>query len=386
MKIRFILFSILLSFAFYTIIQAQNGFNKSGITDNWFLHLGVGGQIFLGDNDNKADFKDRISVMPAISAGKWINPCWGIQIKGEGGALHGYENQGNYRQKDKYYNAHLDVLWNLTNQMRGYSSSRVMEITPYVGLGFAHRFEMDDSELTPDVSGVQSNYKDCVNAISFNGGVKFGFNLFQRVRLDLDLGASVLPDYFDRIVQGAQYESVLSAVVGLTYKLGKIGFDPVKSINPALMGELNQKINTLRDENEKLSNQLAEIKKQDPNCPFSAPQVSTSTEINYIPNIVFFRLNSFQVDENQQISIYNTADFVKEKGSKIKVVGYADKNTGSHQFNLKISEKRAKAVAHELISKYDVPSNNIIIEWKGAVEQLHQKNDWNRVVIMTPCD
>jgi outer membrane protein OmpA-like peptidoglycan-associated protein len=48
-----------------------------------------------------------------------------------------------------------------------------------------------------------------------------------------------------------------------------------------------------------------------------------------------------------------------------------------------LSEKRAKAVAKELIEKYGVNSNQITIEWKGSDVQPYDVNNWNRVVIMT---
>ena len=47
-----------------------------------------------------------------------------------------------------------------------------------------------------------------------------------------------------------------------------------------------------------------------------------------------------------------------------------------------LSEKRARAVAKELIDKYGVSSDQITIEWKGSDEQPYDENNWNRVVIM----
>ncbi|MDR1161896.1 MAG: OmpA family protein, partial [Tannerellaceae bacterium] len=104
---------------------------------------------------------------------------------------------------------------------------------------------------------------------------------------------------------------------------------------------------------------------------------------NYAENVVYFRINSSRIDKNQQINIFNTAEFVKENSIPVKVIGYADKNTGSSTYNLGLSEKRAKAVAKELIEKYGINSNQISIEWKGSDEQPYKENNWNRVVIMT---
>jgi outer membrane protein OmpA-like peptidoglycan-associated protein len=163
----------------------------------------------------------------------------------------------------------------------------------------------------------------------------------------------------------------------LSVGLGKITFEPVIPFDNELVHDLNDKINKLRTDNDQLS-------KRPESCPESPSIIPTITnEINYVPNVVFFRLNSSKVDKNQQISVFNTAEFMKSNGGKIKVVGYADKATGTSNYNLILSKKRAKAVAKHLISKYNIPSHKIVIEWKGSGEQPYAENNWNRVVIMS---
>ena len=99
--------------------------------------------------------------------------------------------------------------------------------------------------------------------------------------------------------------------------------------------------------------------------------------------MVYFRINSAKIDKNQQVSIFNTAQFMKENNVPIKVIGYADKKTGTGSYNMQLSEKRARAVAKELIDKYGISSSQITIEWRGSDEQPYGENSWNRVVIMS---
>ena len=120
--------------------------------------------------------------------------------------------------------------------------------------------------------------------------------------------------------------------------------------------------------------------------PVSCPECQeTVTEVvnNYVDNVVYFRINSAKIDKNQQINIYNTAEFMKNNNAPIKVVGYADKKTGTSDYNMGLSEKRARAVAKELIDKYGISSSQITIEWRGSDEQPYGENSWNRVVIMS---
>ncbi|GHT68296.1 membrane protein [Bacteroidia bacterium] len=398
----------LLSFTFFATAQEtfqnelktagyKTAFKHSGAGENWFIHVGGGGQVFFGDNDldakagdKKVDFIDRFSGVGTLAIGKWFNPYWGLRLKGElGPKLKGFESTRNepiHTQHLDYYNVHLDAMWNWANYWGVYSPSKLISFGPYIGLGFAHRFQMSDNEGIPTYPGWPtsfgvdpSQYRRYSNVISINSGLQLGFNLSKRVGLDFDFGVALVPDYFDRMVHDASNEAIVSATGGITFKLGKTDFDGVVPMDYALIDDLNGKINALRAENAQLSKRPVSC----PECPqVSAPAVKDV--VNYVPNVVFFRLNSDRIDLNQQISVYNTAEFMKKTGEKIKVIGYADKGTGTGSYNLDISKRRAQAVAKELTTKYKIPSEKITVEWKGSGEQPYpQQNNWNRVVIMS---
>jgi len=170
-------------------------------------------------------------------------------------------------------------------------------------------------------------------------------------------------------------DGIAQLSAGLTFKLGKTDFEVLEPMDYALLNDLNNQINSLRAANDELS-------KRPESCP-ECEEVVTNVVNNYVDNVVYFRLNSSKIDKNQQINIYNTAEFMKSNNAPIKVIGFADKNTGTSKYNMGLSEKRAKAVAKELIEKYGVNSNQISIEWRGSDEQPYSENNWNRVVIMS---
>ncbi|MDR1372822.1 MAG: OmpA family protein [Dysgonamonadaceae bacterium] len=387
MKTKFILIGLMLSFSLYSVAQEtqeagyKTAFKHSKAGENWFIQLGAGGQAYFGDNDDKADLTNRVTLAPVLAIGKWFSPYWGVRVKGQGGSIHHFETDAKYMEHDKYYNVHIDAMWNLSNYWGVYSPNKVFNFTPYIGLGFAHRFERDAKNgfnagaygANLNYNGYPARYSD---VLSVNSGIQFGFRLGKRVNLDFDLGAQIVPDYFERVTSSKEIDAILTASAGLTFKLGKTDFDVV-ALDQSLIDDLNGKINALRSENEQLRKRPVSC----PECPKVAAPI-VKNEINYVPNVVFFRLNSSKVDANQKISIYNTSEFIKSTGEKIKVIGYADKKTGSTKYNLELSEKRAKAVAKELTTKYNIPSEKITIEWKGADVQPYKENNWNRVVIM----
>jgi len=396
MKARLLLFGLMLSVSFLAIAQEKSSepgyktpFKHNKAADNWFIHLGLGAQVYFGDNDNDADFLDRPSLAPVLAVGKWFSPYWGARLKVQGGDAHGFEDDGAYMQHNRYYNVHLDAMWNLANYWGVYSPEKCFSFSPYIGLGYAHRFQKDSGTGYPQSLGYPTPYVDpsgnrikvndwlrYADALSVNAGIEFGFALSKRINLDFDFGAQVLPDYFDRYSARSEYEAIASATAGITFKLGKTDFEEV-SLDYGLIDDLNRKINNLRAENE----QLAKRPVSCPECPDAAPVINE--QINYVPNVVFFRINSAKIDANQKVSIFNTAEFVNSTGEKIKVTGYADKKTGTAQYNLKLSEQRAKAVAKELTTKYNVPSDKIVVEWKGSDAQPYKENVWNRIVVMS---
>ena len=175
---------------------------------------------------------------------------------------------------------------------------------------------------------------------------------------------------------GKLSDGIVQLSAGLTFKLGKTDFEVLQPMDYALLNDLNGQINSLRAENDQLS-------KRPVSCPECEEVVATEVVNNYVDNIVYFRINSAKIDKNQQINIYNTAQFMKNNGTAIKVIGYADKDTGSAEYNMALSEKRAKAVAKELMDKYGISSNQITVEWKGSDVQPYGTNNWNRVAIMS---
>ena len=73
--------------------------------------------------------------------------------------------------------------------------------------------------------------------------------------------------------------------------------------------------------------------------------------------------------------------FMKEnENTKVSICGYADKKTGNANINLRLSEKRAEAVAAALKEK-GIAENRIEMNYKGDTEQPFSVNEENRVTI-----
>ncbi|MDD4115637.1 MAG: OmpA family protein [Massilibacteroides sp.] len=351
---------------FSTKDGSKTNFKKNKAGDNWFITLGVGGNVLFGDDNSEADFGDRINIAPQISFGKWYNPYWGARLQINGGPMKSFvDPNGTNELKAYWLNPHVDFLWDITNYWAPYKESKVFRFIPFAGIGYAIR-----SGKSADLP---KNYSRSETP-SINLGAIMSFRLSKRVDLNIEGQYVLLQEHFNRVEKAHTTDRVGQVTAGLNFKLGKTDFEVLQPMDYALLNDLNSQINALRAENDELSRRPVSC----PECEEVAPTIIN----NYSENVVYFRLNSAKIDKNQQINIYNTAEFMKEKNAPIKVIGYADKKTGTAQYNMGLSEKRARAVAKELIEKYNISSNQITIEWKGSDEQPYSENNWNRVVIM----
>jgi outer membrane protein OmpA-like peptidoglycan-associated protein len=209
-------------------------------------------------------------------------------------------------------------------------------------------------------------------------GLINNFQLSKSVALFVELGWRVMQETFDGSGLGGdfEYDYMFTGTAGFKFGLGgKQGFTPAELMDYNLINDLNSQINRLRAENEELS-------LRPESCP-ECPEVQTVvSEGVYVPNVVFFRINSSTIDKGQQVSVYNTAEYLKaNENAKVNIIAYADAQTGTPDYNFALSERRARAVADALTSEYGIDSDRISIDWKGDTVQPYAENDWNRVAI-----
>jgi outer membrane protein OmpA-like peptidoglycan-associated protein len=338
--------------------------NKS--SDNWFVSIAGGASTFFGDETVNADFSDRLNFAPQVSFGKWFNPYIAFRLQLNGGSIHSFSGpQGEFMQHNKYMGAHANLLLDVTNLWAPYNDRKVFRLIPWVGMGYAQRFE---------TQGIPRS-----ESPTLNSGILTAFRLSNFLDLNVEIQGSLLNEAFNRQTMKKLSDGIVQATVGLTFKLGRNNFEVLEPADYNLLNDLNSRINSLRSENDQLS-------KRPVSCPECPENITTNVVTKKIDNVVHFRLNSAVIDKNQQIAIFNTSEFMKKDNTPIKVIGYADKNTGTSSYNSKLSEMRARAVAKVLTDKYGIPSNQITIEWKGSSEQPYEENNWNRVVIMRAND
>ena len=347
---------------------------KDKASDHWYIGLGGGTNLYLtkAENDADASFGDRLGWMGQLEVGRWNSPVWGTRLVIDGGHIKHVANVP-FGPEQNWLGGHLDIMWSMTNALGGYNPDRVWNLAPYLGIGYM--YGLDEDWKKPNPNGDTFKFQN--QSLTYNVGLINNFQISRSVALFLELGWRVMQESFDGSPTSGDYDydSMLTGTAGIKFGLGKQDFTPAELMDYNLINDLNSQINRLRAENEELRKRPESC----PDCPEVAPAV---TESVYVPNVVFFRIDSYKIDKGQQVSVYNTAEYLKANPSAtVKIVAYADRQTGTPAYNLALSEKRAKAVADALTSEYGIDSSRISVDWKGDTEQPYAENDWNRVAI-----
>lgn len=343
---------------------------------HWFIDVQWGaGMTFFGNNRGAAKnddlkFGDRLSwTNPTLSIGRWHNPYFATRAQLMGWNIydHSYEGGKTYQRNENYFIAgHYDFMFDVINYFAPYREDRVFHLIPWVGMGVAYNWQ------TKMADGTKTDPERFTPML--NGGLMLKFRLSRAIDFNIEAQAAVSRFHF-RGTNNAESKSDVNGFLtaGLTFNLGNKTWEEVVPMDYALVNDLNNQINTLRAENEELS-------KRPVSCP-ECPEAVAGENIT-VGNVVYFRINSAHIDANQMINIYNTAEYAKNNTETITLVGYADRDTGTAEYNFKLSERRAKAVADVLIKKYGISADRIKIDWKGSNEQPYSENVWNRIVIM----
>ncbi len=316
----------------------------NGFWENWFVSAGYEGQMLLRGRVGNVALSDTYTSDFAISAGKWFTPGLGLRLQAH---LPSFSNE--YGKKGAAYTFYGQALFNLTNMFCGYKQDRFYSAIPYVGFG---RIWGDVNTWSPWTLGY-------LNRFRINNTWSVDFELF-------------LKQYY--------YKFQTGAIVSLTWNIGGRGFDAspdmaaIAAMHSAQLAGLNEALSAEQDENKNLKEQLAKKPKE-------VIVEKVVKEVLAAPQSVFFSFNSAKIASRKEIlNLESLANMAKNNGAKLKVTGYADSATGVPAYNQQLSERRAKAVAKELI-KMGVAEENIVIEGKGGVADV-KPSSYNRRVII----
>ena len=381
-----------------TTVMEKNSVFTNGFWHNWQLSLGLGTQMYYGDNDWKVAKKvPEMFVFPAIDLylTKWVSPSFGVGLGANWAPFKGlYQTQpfhsdqprainANFRPNQvTYYNdadpkynsqklalqkgSYLDVFAlahaNLMNMFGGYKPDRFFEIDFYAGGGVI--FGFSESGNAPSAS--------------FNTGFINTFRLTEQLRLMLNIRGALVGDDFD----GEAYldeptknhwslnhklDGIAGATVGLTYNIGK-------EYSKWRLAERTSVYQYDKETIEKIVKEVVEVEKE-----VAKPEVpEVWFHINFI-------IDRWDISKKELINIHAVSDLIKSTpNTKYLICGYADKQTATPAHNLMLSENRAKAVYNVMVNEFGVNPDQLVMDYKGGVDYMfYNMKELSRCTMIT---
>ena len=307
---------------------------------NWFVGVNGGVNLYNGVYMNGENIFNHLSPALDVYVGKWHTPGFGWRVAYRGLNIQSYKELDH----SAYMNYHFDAMFNLCNLIGGYKADRVWNVIPYVGVGWAGRHAFDENG---------ESFESFSGSLSANYGILQSFRVAKRLSINLELAGTFLRNGFSSIAGTQGHDMLWTATAGITVDLGRVGWDNAPDVEAlqgiyggmidGLQGQLDDalaankdkqnQIKALEDANKALEDELAVLRKVKP------VNVSEST---------FFEFGSSKISSKKEImNIKAYAEAAKAAGAKVKVVGFADV-VGSSEYNVKLSQARAEAVAQIL--------------------------------------
>ena len=366
-----------------TVVDAANCKTNYSVNkhDNWFLQLGAGIAVPLVENElPNGDAKRHITATYNLGVGKWFSPYIGFRFSGYYGAIH-WDNDS--YSKAKMANLNFDFMRDMCNSLGGVNANRPVSIIPFVGMGGAYVWDIQSAGTNIPKSTRELRTRQW--ALPVSAGIQLRFRLCQYVDFFLEGRAGFYGDNFNGAAWGEPVDVLISAIGGFNINFGGVKYQAYNACKDlAYISSLNGQVNNLRGELATTAAALAAAESQLP-CPeVKAAECPESTAAPMM-STVRFTINSSKISDEEMVNVYNTAQYLKDNPDvNVVIKGYADKDTGTAQFNQGLSERRAKAVYDVLTKTYGINPNRLSIDAEGSSVQPYDINNWNRIVIFVP--
>jgi outer membrane protein OmpA-like peptidoglycan-associated protein/opacity protein-like surface antigen len=358
---------------------------------NWYM---AEGNDFLFENTNKLVFFKNIGSQGVVNLGYNFTPVYalkgGLEFNNYFYATESVTGSST-RNPLKSQKLNFDMMVNLTNLNKGFDPDRKLTLSAFGGMGVGYY-----SKNTNNNSKIGG---------ALRAGLQGDYNLTQQLALNLIVDGNLLTDNSNDAVIGLPIDVTAGLLAGLTYRFVEKkkprivadGFEPeviIKPITKPIEPEVVPQPSVVVPEKPQVAvvdtpKQVVPVVK-----PVIKPEVKPEVKpepIAVVPSTkenLFFKFNSLVVETaSQEENLARLADYLKKNPqAKVVVSGYADNASGTDAINDEVSKQRAINVANNLINKYGVDQNRLMVKWFGSKVQPFTETWKNRVVILNTAE
>lgn len=356
---------------------------------HWDIQLQGGAAYTLGE----ASFGKLLSPAVFINADYKFIPALGLRL-----GLGGWQGKGCQVTSATVYSyqfaqLNADILLDLTSLFGGFNHKRVCTAYILGGVGGLYGFKNDQAAaLTPELEYLW----DKKFFVPGRFGAGLDFRLGDRVSLGIEANANVLSDRFNsKRADNADWQ--MNLLAGLKFNIGKNNRPSAAyaaaAADAAAALEAAEKARAERIAAEKLAEEEAAAKAKEAAAKAAEEAAKSKAAAEKLAehrriaaehsDNIFFLIGSSKIRSNEAAKVKEIAEWLKANPDyAVSIVGYADKETGNAETNMKLSERRTSNVKAMLIEA-GIDESRISSDWKGDTEQPFSEPERNRVVICT---
>ena len=362
---------------------------------NWSLKVQGGIAHTIGE----ASFGELISPAAQLSATYNFHHAMGVRV-----GLSGWQGKGSVVAADEIYRfryAQLsaDYVLDLASLIGGFKHDRV--VSPYLFAGIGGAYGFDNKEVAPlkdQYAGQLPYYWENKAFVAGRFGAGVDFWVTDNIALGLEADGNFYSDKLNSkdAMVGLLADWQLHLLAGVTFRLGdntrpSAVYAAAVAAAEAAAAEAAAKAAAEKAAAEKAAAEKAAAEKAAAEAAAqkaaaeAAAKAAAERAAKAAENSdnVFFTINSTYIRKAEGKKLEKLAEWMKANPDfNVALVGYADKETGTPEGNMKLSENRSKVVKERLV-KLGVPAERIATAFKGDTVQPFAENAKNRVVICT---
>ena len=302
-----------------------------------YLQLQGGAACDLGE----ASFGKLISPSAQVALGYRFNEIFGARLSVNGWQARNYTSGSEILYKYRFVQPALDLQFDLGNLFSGWNPDRVFNPYWFLGAGVPVGFDNADAiDLARNNEKFSLLWEPTKVFWGARTGLGADIRLTDRIALNLEANANMYPDTFNSkkavdVAPGPDWR--FNALVGLTFRFG--GKKAPKAA-PAVVVPA-----TKPREEYKPAQPRKEVVEEP--ADDNGPAIYQGADVD-----IFFDLNKAVIRDDQVVTMNRLVSFLRNTpGAKVKLDGYADKQTGTADINQELSEQRAAAVRQYLVSR-----------------------------------
>ena len=320
--------------AFTFTAKAQDHFDPY-----FYLQLQGGASFDHGD----VEFTKLISPAAQIALGYQFCDAWSLRLAATGWQAKNTSMPSATIYGHKFVQPMLDLVLDLGTAFAGYDSDRIFNPYIYVGAGSAIGLENQDAIDLAASQRFAKLWSPTKFMWATRSGLGADIRLSDALALSLEFNGNIYPEDFDSKL-GNWYESGgdyrFNAFAGLKFSFGK---------GPRRVKPVAAPVSTYKPA-------PAPPKKEvtpEPAKPAYEPQKPAEQPIYQGADVdIFFDLNKSVIRDDQVNTLNRLVSFMRNTpDAKVKLDGYADKQTGTADINQELSEQRVIAVRQYLVSR-----------------------------------